>query len=148
MDQTAPTEPVFRLIYRSRDKIPTENRRAVLGDLFTDARANNKKQHITGALLLREGWFVQTLEGDEQAVQQLFDRIERDPRHTDIEVIDTGTVPSRVFARWAMARIGEEGGPAINVIAHADGIAPAMPRGPITPDQEGVLKVMSDAVVG
>lgn len=146
MEQTAPAEQVFRLIYRSRDNIPAENRRMVLGDLFTDARAFNKKQHITGALLLREGWFVQTLEGEQQAVQNLFDRIERDPRHTDIEVIDTGTVPSRVFARWAMARIEEDDGHAINMIAHADGIAPAAPRGDITPDQESVLKVMSDAV--
>ena len=146
MDDTVTTEQIFRLIYRSRDQIPADGRRAELGQLFTDARANNKKHHITGALLLRDGWFVQTLEGREQTVRALYDRIERDSRHTGIEVLDTGDVPGRVFARWAMARIGEDDAPDINLIAHADGIHTAASRGDATAEQEGVLKVMRDAV--
>jgi hypothetical protein len=59
----------FRLIYRSRNLIPSGQRKTELGSLFSAARSNNKKQHICGALLISGDWFVQTLEGDEGAVR-------------------------------------------------------------------------------
>ena len=54
---------VFRLIYRSRDLIPPDTRKTELGALFSEARSNNKKQDITGALLVHGDWFAQVLEG-------------------------------------------------------------------------------------
>jgi hypothetical protein len=42
----------FRLIYRSRNNIPADRRKTELGTLFSTARSNNKKQQITGALLI------------------------------------------------------------------------------------------------
>lgn len=61
MTDAAPTgdaAPTFRLMYRSRDRIPAERRKVELGEPFSAARSNNKKQHITGALLLSDEWFV------------------------------------------------------------------------------------------
>lgn len=55
----------FRLIYRSRDLIPSDRRKTELGELFSAARSNNKKKGITGALLVSDDWFVQTLEGEQ-----------------------------------------------------------------------------------
>lgn len=148
----AATSPVpgetFRLIYRSRSLLPLDGRRAELGELFSRARSNNKRSGLTGALLLTDDWFVQTLEGDEAVVRELYGRIEADPRHTDLEVLETGPVAGRVFARWAMARIAADGEPDIPLIAHADGIATAAPRGDGTVEQEGILKVMRDAARG
>ena len=71
-------EQTFRLMYRSRDLIPADRRKVELGHLFTEARSNNKKLGITGALLLSEDRFVQVLEGEEDAVRTLFTHIERD----------------------------------------------------------------------
>lgn len=137
--------PTFRLIYRSRDRIPPEGRRAELGELFSQARSSNKRSGVTGALLLNEAWFVQALEGDEAVVRALYDRITLDPRHDGVELLQAGEVPGRVFARWAMARVSEEGEPDLPLIAHQDGISPAAPRGDATPEQEAVLAGMRDA---
>ena len=140
---------VYRLIYRSRNLIPEAQRRAELGELFSAARSHNKKQQITGALLLLDDYFVQTLEGDEEQVQALLGRIKADTRHDNLEVLDTGLVAHRVFARWAMAKVADdEDQPDIPLIAHVKGIHPAAPRGDSTPEQETVLQAMRDAARG
>jgi Sensors of blue-light using FAD len=147
MSSAAPTpgpESIFRLIYRSRNKIPADQRKAELGRLFTAARSNNKGQHITGALLIQGDWFAQVLEGNEGTVGALFAGIKTDPRHEDVSVIESGPAGSRVFARWAMARVSADGQPDIPLIAHEDGISPAAGRG-TTPDQEAVLDIMRRA---
>jgi hypothetical protein len=135
---------VFRLMYRSRNVIPPEQRKQELGPLFTAARANNKRQDITGALLVFQDWFVQVLEGDEQAVLTLLGAIERDPRHRDVTLLETRPAVARVFARWAMARVSEDGERDIPLIAHTDGIAPAAGR-PTTPEQDQLLAEMREA---
>ena len=138
-------EQVHRLMYRSLNLIPAENRKAELGRLFTQARASNKGQQITGALLVHGDWFVQVLEGDEQRVRALLTTIERDPRHESVELLESTAVPRRVFARWAMARVSEEGAPDIPLIAHTDGISRAAGR-PTTAEQEAVLETMRAAL--
>ena len=144
MSEPDESDAVFRLIYRSRDRITAEGRKAELGTLFSAARSNNKKQQITGALLLTDRWFVQTLEGDEDLVRALFARIEADPRHDNVPVLDSRTVEHRAFARWAMARVSADGEPDIPLIAHVDGISPASSRG-TTPEQDSLLDRMRDA---
>ena len=140
---------VYRLVYRSRSRIPAAESRRELGALFSQARSHNKRKGITGALLLSENHFVQTLEGDETEVQALLARIRADPRHDALEVLETALVAERVFARWAMARVGEaDDTPDIPLIAHVNGISPAAPRGDSTPAQEKVLEVMREAARG
>ncbi len=135
----------FRLIYRSHDLIPPEGRRAALGELFSHARSNNKRLELTGALLVSDDWFVQTLEGEEATVRGLFASIEQDPRHDRVEVLEADPVSGRVFSRWSMARVAEDGEHDIPLIAHRDGIHAAAPRLDHTEEQEGILKVMRDA---
>src|SRR3954454_15586025 len=129
------SQPSFRLMYRSRNRIPARDRRQELGSLFTKARANNKGKDVTGALLLLDDWFVQVLEGDEETVRALFARIERDPRHERVLLLDARPVDQRVFARWAMARVSVDGEADIPLIAHTDGISRAAGRG-TTPEQD------------
>jgi hypothetical protein len=141
--QVPEADGVFRLIYRSRNLIPPDDRRTELGSLFSAARSSNKKQDITGALLVHGDWFAQVLEGREEPVRALFAHIERDERHDRVSVLESGPA-QRVFGRWAMARVSAEGEPDIPLIAHRDGISPAAGRG-TTPDQEAVLDVMRQA---
>jgi hypothetical protein len=139
------SEPVFRLSYRSHNLIDPDERKAELGELFTAARGNNKRQSITGALLLSGDYFVQTLEGDESAVRALFERIAVDPRHENVAVLEARTVPTRAFPRWSMASVAEEyGAEDTYLIAHEDGISPASSRG-TTPAMEAVLRGMRQA---
>lgn len=138
---------IFRLIYRSHSKIPAAGLNAELGNILRVARANNSAQGITGALLIYDDWFAQTLEGEESAVRKLFARIEADKRHGSVELREEGTVGVRVFSRWAMALVGEHGEPDIPLAATAGGTAPAQPRH-TTPEQDLVLSVMRDATRG
>jgi hypothetical protein len=140
---------IYRLIYRSHSCIVEPGRREALGELFTAARSHNKQAGISGALLVLDDIFVQTLEGDEQEVQSLLDRIRADRRHDGLEVLETTLANGRVFARWSMAKVAPEGDePDINLIAHVNGIAAAAPRGDTTAEQEAVLAVMRDAARG
>ena len=134
---------VFRLIYRSRNLISPDDRKTELGTLFSTARSNNKKQDITGALLVHGDWFAQVLEGDEAPVRALFTQIEQDGRHDNVSVLESGPA-DRAFGRWAMARVSAEGEPDIPLIAHRDGISPAAARG-TSPEQEAVLAIMRQA---
>ncbi len=143
----AGSESGFRLMYRSHNLIPVERRKAELGILFGVARANNKHQHITGALLLADDSFVQVLEGEETAVRALFDQISQDPRHDSVSLLESGDVESRVFARWAMAKVADDGEPDIPLIAHTDGISPAAGRR-TTAEQDRLLDVMRAAARG
>ncbi len=146
-DKATVAGATFRLVYRSRSLLPAGSREADLGAIFRGARTKNARLGITGALVLYDDWFAQALEGDETAVRTLYARIEKDPRHNAVEVIEAGPAGGRVFARWAMAKVGEQGEPDIPLIATTTGVAEAAAR-PVSSDQEKVLKVLRDATVG
>ena len=139
--------PVFRLIYRSRSRIGAAERKHQLGEIFSAARSANKKLGITGALLITDDQFVQTLEGPEPAVRDLYAKIGKDRRHEHIELLESGDAAGRVFGRWAMAKLAADGEPDIPLLANVDkgGISPAQPR-PSTEAQEAVLDVMRQSL--
>ena len=140
---------VFRLIYRSRSTIEPESRRTELGAIFTAARSNNKGLDITGALLITESAFAQTLEGEERAVRGLFERIGRDPRHESISVLEEREVGERLFGRWAMAQVAETGGSDIRLLSNASRgrIVAAGPDSHVTPEQERVVGFMRESLL-
>ena len=82
--------PVFRLIYRSRSRIGAAGRKHQLGEMFSVARSSNKKLGVTGALLITDDEFVQTLEGAEPVVRELYAKISKDKRHEHLELLDSG----------------------------------------------------------
>ncbi len=57
-DPSAPATLLYRLVYRSHSRIPSEDRKAVLGEIFDVARAKNKALGVTGALLITDHYFV------------------------------------------------------------------------------------------
>jgi hypothetical protein len=139
--------PVFRLIYRSRSRVGAAERKRQLGEIFSVARSSNKKRGVTGALLITDDEFIQTLEGPEPVVRELYAKISKDKRHEHLELLESGDVSGRVFARWAMAKVAAEGGPDIPLLANIDkgGISPAQPR-PTTEAQETILDVMRQSL--
>jgi hypothetical protein len=143
------TREVFRLIYRSHNRIPERERKSELGSIFSVSRSGNKKRGVTDALLTHQDWFVQALEGDEATVRGLYEQIYRDDRHERVSVIETGTVEARVFGRWSMAKVSDDGESDIPLLMNVDkgGISPAAPR-PTTPEQESVLEFMRNLVRG
>lgn len=77
-------------------------------------------------------------------MRALFEHIATDPRHDEVAVLDARTVGGRVFSRWAMAEVAEQGHSDIALIAHADGVAPAAARR-ASGEQELVLDLMRHA---
>ncbi len=69
------------------------------------SKRNNTRAGITGALCLANGIFLQQLEGDRTAVNQLYHRILQDPRHRDPAILDFGEIASRKFGQWSMGSL-------------------------------------------
>ncbi len=67
---------------------------------------NNKEANITGSLVYFEKLFFQIIEGDDEAVDQLYGRIVNDPRHSDILRLKTEyDIQERLFPDWFMKTI-------------------------------------------
>jgi hypothetical protein len=138
------TRTTFRLMYRSRDRVPAADREDELGALFASSRSNNEKRNITGALLLTGTWFVQVLEGEEAAVRSLFASIQLDHRHDRVELLFEGPADDRIFAHWSMAKIALSDSD-IPLIAQISEISPVSLRR-MTPEKSRLFDVMREAV--
>jgi hypothetical protein len=57
---------------------------------------------VTGMLLYLGGNFMQVLEGEEAVVDETYKRLRKDPRHTDVWLLDRSPIAARSFARWKM----------------------------------------------
>lgn len=101
-------ETLQTIVYFSRSKIDYDRSSCVraIDAILRKARTNNTRGGITGALLFDEVYFAQFLKGPEDAVTAMFDKIRRDPRHTEVTVLSRQTAHSRRFAGWAMGYAG------------------------------------------
>ncbi len=79
-----------------------------LADLLQQARANNQRKAITGMLLYKDGRFIQLLEGHEDQVQDSFERIRKDERHTAVELLWLRYAQYRDFPDWTMGFINAD----------------------------------------
>jgi len=70
--------------------------------LLEQARTANADRALTGMLLYIEGGFFQVLEGHGAVVDDVYARIERDPRHCKITSIIREPIAARAFAEWTM----------------------------------------------
>ncbi|MFD2937798.1 BLUF domain-containing protein [Spirosoma flavum] len=73
-----------------------------LSVILKQSRFNNAKSGITGILLYINGNIIQVLEGDDKAVETLYHRIEKDPRHTNLVRVLNKPIDQRLFADWSM----------------------------------------------
>lgn len=103
------SDSLYRLAYYSRNRVPgtpDEVAREVETILEASQR-NNAKAGITGALIFNSGVFAQILEGARCDIEATFERIQRDPRHGDVQVLALTPVSGRGFPTWSMAYLGK-----------------------------------------
>lgn len=70
--------------------------------LLRQCRDSNGKRNLTGMLLYQDQTFMQMLEGEKQVVEDVFDSIKTDSRHTGIHIVHSGEIDQRNFADWSM----------------------------------------------
>ena len=73
--------------------------------ILVDSRVNNKLADITGLLVYVDGNFLQVLEGEQEAVTALLEKISKDRRHKDVKVVYKTSIENRTFNSWQMAYI-------------------------------------------
>lgn len=100
---------LYRLVYASKNLLQggaTETA-AAIQQILDASQRNNAEVGVTGALMFNDGAFAQVLEGPRRGVEDTFERIQRDPRHGDVTVLQCGPAESRSFANWSMAFVGQ-----------------------------------------
>ncbi|MBZ9779653.1 BLUF domain-containing protein [Psychroflexus sp. CAK8W] len=72
-------------------------------DFLFQVRDKNKRLAITGILLLIQGKFVQYIEGPAEEIDKVYESISKDKRHTEMIMLDSGSLTERQFKDWSMA---------------------------------------------
>ncbi|MDQ0326612.1 hypothetical protein J2R99_002481 [Rhodopseudomonas julia] len=105
---TADNKDLYRLVYYSRNRIEGSDDvvSREIAAILEISQINNTADELTGALIFNSGVFAQVLEGRRSAIEKGFERIQRDPRHSDVHVLFFFPVPERAFPNWSMAFIG------------------------------------------
>lgn len=73
-----------------------------LNALLAESKNKNAEKNITGMLLYRDRYFIQVLEGEEDVVTDLYERIKEDPRHTNVLLVSKDKIEERSFGDWSM----------------------------------------------
>jgi len=76
-----------------------------LRQILEKASDYNEKYGISGILCYSGGTFLQALEGRRVLVNQLYNRIVRDDRHTSTEILSCGPIEVRSFIDWSMKMV-------------------------------------------
>lgn len=95
------TTMLERLLYRS--KATNTLGSLHLFNMLNEARIKNAAMGITGHLLYTEEVFVQCIEGTPEAIASLWESLQRDKRHHDLEILARGPLQTRNFSDWSMA---------------------------------------------
>ncbi|MGB6150734.1 MAG: BLUF domain-containing protein, partial [Pricia sp.] len=84
---------LYELTYESvaKDGLSTFN----INELLKISRANNTVNDISGCLVYYNRRFIQILEGSQEAVQKLYQKIKKDKRHTQVRVMAENPIEKR-----------------------------------------------------
>jgi hypothetical protein len=95
---------LVRLIYASRAKGPISEE--LVASILSQSRKNNPATGLTGVLCLcHSDVFMQALEGGREEVNQLYGKVLRDDRHTDVTLLEYAEITERRFSGWRMGRV-------------------------------------------
>lgn len=101
---------LYHLAYISKNTMSGERQKVQeqIEEILAVAQNNNPSIGVTGALLYSGGYFCQVIEGPEEALEDLFETIQMDPRHGDVTVLHFEQIKERGFSDWSMAFVGIE----------------------------------------
>ncbi|QDZ07374.1 BLUF domain-containing protein [Sphingomonas panacisoli] len=92
-----------QVVYRSTTTTPSGRAADDIPGIVQDAIARNGIEGITGLLYCEDDSFLQVIEGHEESIEELLDRLEADRRHRGIRILSDRQIPWREFGGWTMA---------------------------------------------
>ena len=105
-DSTNPvTTDLCQLVYISRITSTGLSSPSTLNDISEISVERNQIDNITGILCYGNGYFLQCVEGSEQALTNLKNRLLIDDRHKELKVLDFSEITKRRFASWSLRSI-------------------------------------------
>ncbi|HEX8307060.1 MAG TPA: BLUF domain-containing protein [Allosphingosinicella sp.] len=123
------------LTYTSRARLDLGDRE--LAEIHQSARHFNALDAISGLLLFDGSRFLQIIEGTEDAVDNLVERLRMDPRHSAFEIRDERYMEQRSFPDWTMELLRVSAG-----FGDAKGeVAEILPAEVAPPVRELILKM-------
>jgi hypothetical protein len=87
--------------------------------ILTKSRVNNRKSGLVGVLYYGNGHFFQCIEGEESAIDKLYETLLQDERHTDLKLLSRRTINHPSFADWSMKYVPLE--EEMNLLLKANG---------------------------
>lgn len=90
---------LIRLLYASRTVDAPEQ---TVSEILAAGRDRNLQRGVTGVLVCGGPVFLHVLEGNRRAVSDLYGHIQRDARHTDVELLLLQDIAERGFGAWAL----------------------------------------------
>lgn len=106
LSDTAPTvvetSDLYQLVYISRITFTGLSGASTLNDIAEIAIKNNTVDEVTGILCYGNGYFFQCIEGSEQALTNLKNRILMDDRHKDMQTLGFAAIAKRRFTGWSL----------------------------------------------
>ena len=73
-----------------------------LSRLLCHIYLNNQTNDISGILIFKDNQFTQILEGEESSVEKIWLTIQKDERHTDLQLLSKESIEMRSFMKWSM----------------------------------------------
>ncbi|AMN50114.1 MULTISPECIES: BLUF domain-containing protein [unclassified Psychrobacter] len=96
---------LYQFVYVSRITSTGLSGASTLNDIAEISIKNNKDDDITGVLCYGNGYFFQCVEGTEQVLTNLKNRLLMDDRHKDIQTLDFCAISERGFTGWSLRSI-------------------------------------------
>jgi hypothetical protein len=107
------------------------------------ARELNALDGVTGLLVFNGTHFLQIIEGAKAAIDDLVERLRRDPRHGGFEIRDQRVIEHRSFPGWSMELVRVSG----SFFDARDTIADRLP-GSIAPEIRERIIAMTENISG
>ena len=94
---------LLRLTYVSRHS--AHNTNIEVTRILAQSRRNNDRNGITGALVINDEYFLQSIEGSRPVINGLLRKLVKDDRHFSLQVIECSEVEERLWNKWSMKHL-------------------------------------------
>lgn len=92
-----------QIVYCSITTAPSGESTDAIPGIVRQAGPRNGLEGVTGLLYAEGDAFLQVIEGPEDGIADLIERLERDERHRDLRILIDRAIDAREFGDWTMA---------------------------------------------